>query len=715
MKTIATLLLFLLLNSYASGQSSITGVTVVDLITIEINAQNNTSYCAPNGLIVTDVSGGTPPYMYDWSNGATTPDLFNLAAGTYTVTVSDQTGLSETASATITTTVVPMTIEISSSDETAQNANDGTALVEATGGLQPYSYLWSTGETTAFIEDLSPGMYTVTVTDNADCSEIADVVINGYNCPELILESSVENLSCFGICDGSITVVDVINGIAPYSYTWSNGGTDESIVNLCAGTYAVTVYDNNNCIVTGSWTLSEPSVLIANASATSESVSGADDGTANANPVGGTPVYSFLWSNGNTTQQISGLAPGQYSVIVTDVNSCAAYDTVTVLAGPCAQLTATVSNVTCFGACNGSIALDGNWASIQWNTGATSNSIDSLCAGDYSVTVSDNSGCIVQGMYAVDEPDLLTADTGSTPESEQGNDGTAWVTPTGGIAPYTYSWSNGSTDSLITGLVAGIYTVTLTDVNSCSDTAEVEVGGSCLIVAETSGQDASCFNSCDGFLIVQVVDGVGPFQYNWSTGDTTVGIVDLCAGMYSVTITDLGQIECSIFIDFIINRPDSFYFVVDDVVHQSDTSDASINITVNGGTPPYHVMWTGPNQFVSSNEDISGLDPGTYEVTLIDDNDCQIVDTIEILDFTTSLPPLPDNFFSIYPNPASTFIYIETNLNSNYSVGMHSTIGVKIGSWKNARNINLTGLSAGMYVVRIENADGYYVKKVVVE
>lgn len=686
-----------------------------DLIIIEVNAQNNTSYCNPNGVIDIEVTGGTPPYTYEWNNGATSQDLQNVTGGTYSLTVTDQVGLTATTSVTVSTTVMPMTLDVSSTIETAEDANDGTASVLAMGGLQPYTYLWSNGATTSTIGNLAPGAYTVTVTDNADCSEVADVVINSFGCPELILEIVADSISCIGNCDGAISIDDVINGVAPYSYEWSNGETDASINNLCAGSYSVTVIDNNNCIVTDSWTLSQPQVLNANATATSETITGANDGTAISNPTGGTPTYTYLWSNGSTSQQINGLSPGTYSVIVTDINNCIAYDTVTVLVGPCALLTATVTDVSCNGSCDGSIVLDGTWTSIQWNTGSTSNSINDLCIGDYSVTVTDNTGCTVESTYTINQPDSLVANTGSTSETEQGGDGTAWVVPQGGTVPYTYLWSNGSTDSLITGLVADIYSVTLTDANGCIDTASVVVSGSCVLDAETSGRDASCYNLCDGYLVVDTVYGVGPFQYHWSTGDTTKGIYNLCAGQYTVIIADLGQPGCAIYFDFIIGQPDSMSLVID-VVHLSDTSEASIDIiSVNGGTPPYQYEWLGPNQVMIFEEDIAGISPGTYLLTITDANGCEITRTVEVFDFTTGLPPLQDNIFSIYPNPATTIINIETNLPGDYSVELYSTLGMKIGSWKNARTIDISGITPGMYVVRIDNAEGYYVKRIVME
>ncbi len=687
-------------------------------LAIDVVVQHDFSYCNGNGSIDTEVNGGLPPYLYEWSNGETTPDIQNLAEGIYGLTVTDGTN-SELSIETVIFSpadLEPMTLEINSTDETSDGANDGTASAEPSEGLQPYTYLWNNGATTQSIENLTPGVYTITVIDDAGCDEISEAVINPFGCVDLLIEAAVTDVSCFGVCDGSISIIQIINGVAPFTYEWSHGDGDETAEALCAGDYSVTVTDADNCIVNGDWIVSEPDLLVADATSTNETFSGANDGTATVEASGGSTQYEYLWSNGELTPSISGLAPGTYSVIVTDDNNCEAFDTVIVEAGPCALLTGTVTDVTCNGLCDGGIDLNGVWMSIIWNTGSSSESLQDLCAGDYFVTVTDITGCTAEATFSVVEPDELIATTGSTEETELGQDGTAWVVPTGGTQPYSYEWSNGSTDSLITGLEADIYSVTLTDSNGCSDTAEVEVTEfACFIISENEVQHVFCHDSCDGLIFVVPLGGVGPFEYDWSIGDTSNVVFDLCAGWYSVTVTDLGQDGCSSFIDVQILQPDTFYFTIDEVAHLTDTSVASIDVTFNGGTLPYHPQWLGPDGFISFDEDIDGLSPGTYVLHLFDSNDCSVSDTVEILDLTTGLPALHEDAFSIYPNPSTTEIYIDTKFAGDYTAELYSVLGVKSGSWKNARMIDVDDLPAGMYVVRIDAADGYFVKRIVVE
>ena len=685
----------------------------VDLLVSQTN-----SYCEPNSIIEAEVSGGLPPYTYAWSNGETTAVINVVDAGTYTVTVTDQIGNSETSAAMI-TTPDPMVLTIDVTDETAGGANDGKAEVTATNGLAPYTYEWDNGATTSLIENLAPGIYNVMVTDDAGCSETAEAVINAFGCPELQLEASIEDMQCFGVCEGVINIVEVINGVEPFTYEWDNGASSNVNDQLCEGIYTVTVTDANLCIVSATYEITSPTMLGANAFATNETLAGLNDGTATAASFGGTPPYNYSWSNGEMTQMITGLPPGIYSVIVTDINNCVAFDTVVVEAGPCATLTGTVTDASCYEVCDGSIVvLLGGVppAEITW-TGGNGGSLEGeLCAGDYSITATDGAGCVVVGAFTVGEPNELVATAGSTSETLVGVDGTAWVIPSGGTPPYSYLWSNGSTDSLITALPADTYFITLMDAHGCTDADSIQVEAfECFQIIVNEAQDVFCHDSCDGLIFVVIQGGVGPFEYAWSTGDTSNIVFDLCAGWYSVTVTDLGQGGCGDFIDIEITEPDTFYFTIDEIIHVSDSTTGAIDISVNGGTSPYFPVWFGPDLFLSFEQDIAGLEPGLYILNLFDSNDCEIVDTIEVLDMTVGIPSISDGLVSIYPNPANNDLYIDTELPGDYEVSLFSTVGTIVGTWKNTAKIEVAHLTPGLYVVAFSNSSGRYVERVVVK
>ena len=269
---------------------------------------------------------------------------------------------------------------------------------------------------------------------------------------------------------------------------------------------------------------------------------------------------------------------------------------------------------------------------------------------------------------------------------------------------------------MITGLIPDNYSVTLTDANGCADTADVEVMEFiCFIISANQVQHVFCHDSCDGRIMVVALGGFGPYEYEWNTGETTNVISGLCPDWYSVTVTDLGQDGCTSFIDVQILEPDSFYLTIDNVVHLTDTTEASIDVTFYGGTPPYSPLWLNEENYVSFEEDISGIDPGLYVLTLLDSHDCRIYAIIEILDMTTGLPVLPEDAVTIYPNPVSTSLHIDTRLTGDYTVDVYSLLGVKAGSWKNVSEVNVNELSSGMYIVRIDNAEGYYLKRIIIE
>lgn len=278
-----------------------------------------------NGSATATASGGGGNFSYSWSNGATTATISGLAAGAYTVTVTDANGCTDVATAQIANANGP-TAATSGTSTTCGQSN-GTASASATGGAGNYTYAWSNGASSANLNGLAAGSYTVTVTDANGCLDVSSVTVAASTAPSLTLNAS--DISCEGSADGSLTA-NVSNGQSPYTYTWSNGATSSSISGLTPGTYGVTVTDANGCTETGSQTLNAPPALLATGSSTPESTSGAADGTATASPTGGTPGYSYLWSNGQTTQTASGLAAGTYSVTITDGKGCTTTVTVNV-------------------------------------------------------------------------------------------------------------------------------------------------------------------------------------------------------------------------------------------------------------------------------------------------------------------------------------------------------------------------------------------------
>lgn len=455
----------------------------------------------PTGAIDLSVIGGTGTYTYAWSNGATTQDLSALAAGTYDVVVTDSNGCTDGASFTI-DPVDPMSITPDLGPLSCNSTNgaaDASIGLTVSGGTAPYSYNWSNGETTQNIANLAAGTYDVTVTDSKNCSVEGSWTIDDVDPIEAL--AVVEDLSCnaaSGAPDGSIDI-SVSGGTAPYTYSWSNGASTEDISTLTAGTYTIDIQDANGCQFQATYTLNEPDAVAATGDITEPgcaAASGLPTGAIDLSVEGGTGVYTYAWSNGATTQDLADLPEGTYTVVVTDANDCTDTQTFT-LTEPDAVTCSLDSPV--LGACGDNILCNGGTGTINVTaTGGTPGagyqySLDggafqadptfTTTAGTHTVTVQDANGCTSTCDITLTEPDAIIAGTCVQNDECQVDAGEIQVQADGGCAPYTITWtaSNGATldqtsqtidtaggTTTFTGATGGeTYTFTLTDANGC--------------------------------------------------------------------------------------------------------------------------------------------------------------------------------------------------------------------------------------------------------
>lgn len=438
-----------------------------------------------------------------------------------------------------------LTVSASATDETSVDGNDGSATATTGGGTAGYTYLWSNGGTTATLQNLAPGDYTVTVTDADNCQAETTITVAAFACTSFSAQLSGQPVDCFGGQSGSISVS--INGTTtmPLAYDWSNGATTTDVAGLIAGAYALTVTDGTGCTASATVTITEPTAIAAIPSSTAETALAAHDGTAGVSVSGGTAGYSYLWSNNATTAAISGLVPGNYCVTITDANGCTTSTCADVAAYVCPAAFFTVSgnSLSCAGAQDGSVTsnFSGGTPPITyaWSNGATTDGLTGLPGGTYGVTVTDAAGCTSTGAATLTEPTPLTLSATATDESANAaQDGTAAATVGGGTLPYTYHWSDGNTGATRTELSPGNYGVTITDGNGCTATTVVTVQAfGCALSATATAGPASCDQVADGTASVSV-SGTGPFAYDWSNGATGAAIDHLLPGTYGVTVTD---------------------------------------------------------------------------------------------------------------------------------------------------------------------------------
>ena len=436
---------------------------------------------------------------------------------------------------------------ISSTAETAVDANDGTATVTATNGTGPYGYTWNTGATTAGIGQLAPGDYSVTVVDTDDCQVVVSTTVAAFVCTSFSVNLSTQPVACFGAADGSITSALSGNGTAPYTYLWSTGATGTQLADLPTGDYSLTVTDATGCTAGATVSLTGPAApLTVSASAQAESSLNGQNGSATAVADGpGANAAAYLWDTGATTAAVDNLAPGTYCVTVTSPAGCTAAACTEVAAYVCPNLVVTLSATTLHCAADAdaliSTSITGGTApyTYDWSDGSNGAQLSDLGAGDYALTVTDAAGCTSTASTTIVAPAALVLAITATDETQNdADDGTLMATATGGTAPLSYLWNTGATTSALTQLPPGSYQLTVTDANGCtiSGAATIQSFG-CALTLTTTSVPTSCTQVSDGSATVTAT-GAAPFDYAWSTGATTATIGPMLAGTYTVTVTD---------------------------------------------------------------------------------------------------------------------------------------------------------------------------------
>lgn len=677
-------------------------VTPMSLSISTVDADCGTS----NGSATVSVSNGNPGYTYLWSNGTAASTAGSLSAGTYTVTVTDTKGCTNSSTTNISNLGgLSVTLGFKQNVQ-CFGGNDGFININVSGGTAPLTYSWTNGATTQNISTLTAGIYTVTVLDNVGCQvSLTDTITE----PPLLEWTSLTytDVTCAGACNGSINI-DVQGGTPFYSYSWSNGNWWEDQFGLCAANYTVTVTDANGCQIDTNQLITEPPPLTVTTSNTSASC-GNSDGTATANPAGGTPPYIYFWDNGQTTQTATGLDANIYNVTVTDANGCTVSACVPVNNNPAPIIVvdsiipvscagddgAIYTTIICVGGCTPPL-------NILWSNGETTDDIDSLPPGTYILTVTDANGCkALQGCnsFVFNFAPSLFLNTTPTDANCNQSDGSAFVTVFGGTPPFQYQWSNGQTTDTAKNLAFGTYTIVVTDSVGCVDSATVNVGNfNAPNIYFANVQDISCFGANDGHAENYIwFGGTAPFQWVWSTGDSTNIIDSVGPALYSVTVTDANS--CVVTDTVRINEPAILQLSETnvDLVCFGD-STGSIDLTVTGGIQTWVCCWVLDYNYSWSNgattQDQSNLKNGTYTVTVTDNNGC-----------TDSLP-------AVISQPAKLNNSFTTTVPgcglSNGTAKANPTGGISPFTylWSNAQTTQTaTGLGVGIFSVIITDAN----------
>lgn len=453
----------------ANGCTSTGAVNVESLPAISLQLEATPVSCGgQSGEASVEVSGGTSPYAYTWSSGENTPTIPASSPGDFTVTVTDAKGCTSEGTATV-GSVGSLLLDVQASPVNCSGGN-GTASINASGGLAPYAYEWSNGNNTPSIQVNAPGSFTVTVTDATGCVSTSSVTIGLAG--QLFLGIDIETISCFGASDGTATIIP-INGTAPYNYLWANGDTGPEQTNISGGNFSVTVTDAIGCTDHLNFNITPPTALELDITATNATCFGQNSGTATVTASGGTPEYNYFWSNVQTEVTAVQLSPGWQTVTVTDENGCT--DTTGILITQPTMLNASVEvedPLICQGASTSvTVTATGGTPpfSFLWGNGETGSSVTANAAGAYIVTVTDANDCVTfgSGFLQILPPITAVLDSIHPASSPSGANGSIFVSIVGGVQPLAYHWSNGATTQDLLGVSAGVYSLTVTDAEGC--------------------------------------------------------------------------------------------------------------------------------------------------------------------------------------------------------------------------------------------------------
>lgn len=603
---------------------------------------NAACFGSSTASIDVDVNGGTAAYSYNWSSGQVSQDISNISFGYYNLTVTDSKGcvldlpFSVTQPDPINGTMIKTDVLCYG------NATGSVTIDNPTGGTPPYNYSWQ-NSTTLFshngptLSNVIADTYQVTVTDVKGCTYIATIVVNQ---PAVLNVTQVsQNVSCFAGSDGFIDISPA-GGTLPYTYSWTNSGgsltsTNEDQSNLVAEIYTVVVTDGNLCVFTLEKEITQPNMPIT-VTETHQDVLcyGQNTGSIDLTVVGGTPGYTYSWTSGQTSQDVSNLLSGNYSYTVIDTKGCTKTGTITIQQ-PLQSLmvSSIVTNVNCYGESNGVIDLTVTggttpysyaWSNSTYLLSNTNQDLINYPADDYRFQVTDYNGCIVVDTLPVTQPTLLTNSlVGVNILCKGGNNGSINQTVVGGSTPYTFSWSNAAITEDLSSLIAGTYTIIVTDDHNCTVQDQMTLTEPLDSLEYTfTVKDVLCNDGTDGNIHLYVTGGTIPYFYNWSNGDDANIIVDLTSGYYEFVVTDNNGciISDSIFVD----QPDAL--VMNEqitVVSCYGYSDGIIDISPAGGTQPFNYKWYNSSFSLSTQtQDLVGYPADVYQVEIRDSNNC---------------------------------------------------------------------------------------------
>ncbi len=717
-------------------------ITEPDFLQIDtILAEPPSCFGENDGNAIANVRGGTLPYTYSWTlpNNrivrTTDAVLQNIDGGNYKLEIIDANNCVSPAYTFEVESSSPILLQIDEvRDVSCSSPESGLIDINATGGRSGINYEWNNGLLTEDLNNLDAGTYTVTVTDGAECSLVQSFEINLIEDSLGVELVTTQHPNCENTADGVITI-KVNGGFGSYQYFWNNGeqvvdGDVTSLQGLSAGNYDVSVVDESNdylCVgYLGDLELIPEGDISVNLDDFVNELAcfGDTNGAYLITPIGGTGPYQYQWSHGDTTQDVTNLSAGTYALTITDANNCAwsSGELFPEIVAPINPFTISSNFVTdslCVGDDSGEIQINFNGGTFpyefNWNTGATTASIQNLLPGMYSLTATDENDCIVQLdttiAIKVEELDvaLLTTDL----DCFDNNSGFIEAKVICGVPPYRYLWNTGDTTRNLINLEPGSYSVTVTDENGTEMTEATTLRTPPLLQVDSTRIDLI---NCEGFIRLDVSGGVSN-SYNFTWRDESGTIIstansanNLAGGNYSVTVQDANN--CSVVLNDLVIDND---LIIDSINtssifnQQSNRGTLSVD-TIYGGTAPYSYLWFNENdEIIGTSASVTGVVLGNYYVIVTDQNNCEQRQnqSLDITDPITDLPELAN--FNLYPNPTNQVSYLELQFvkTVDVTITLLDGIGKQVFQLEKRnvkdiqQEIDLSNYSSGIFYLKI--------------
>ena len=673
------------------------------VITPVLNGYADTCAGSRGKISVALGGNGNAPFRYAWSNGRSGTPLTGLTAGIYAVTVTDSNGCTATTSAELTNIGTPIMANGIVSSPLCPGGRGSITVAPSGGTSTTYNMVWSTGANTTTISNLTSGNYTVTVSGTNGCSSSTTYTMAAAP-TSISVNATVTQPQCSN-GKGNISISPT-GGTGPlYTAVWNNGQTGLRDTSLTVGTYSVIVSDQNSCLTSGSFTITALTAIVPAGSITNP-ICTSSNGFIQMSPTGGRSPYSYLWSTGSSTQTISGLAAGSYSVTVTDLNGCTAASTFSpsVYMRPLTLSVSTIAD-TCsssHGRATVSVSSSGNALpyTYSWAAGMNTQTISNILNGSYVVSVTDANGCQnnITAIVANATENININPYVFSPICTSHN-GYIQLTPAGGRAPYSYTWTGGSTASRLGDLVAGSYTATVTDYYGCSVSQSVPVYTYMrpMAVSASSSADTCAMGRGKTSVTVTTPTSTAPFTYAWSSGATTSSVTGLGAHYYTVTVTD----SCGCYATTgtsVVNIGSAISIAGTVTQPICSTDPGAISIAISGGTSSqYATTWSNG----SSGNSLTGLSGGNYTVTVNGTNACSATRSYSI----NTIAPLVANV--LYTDVKCDSGTGGTILLSGVSGGTYPWTISWIGPNSFTSNsVSLYHLSAGTYAMSLTDAHG---------